>query len=293
MSEHSRKHNAAATAGTEPAPQAARGARLLALDGVRGIAIALVMVYHFFSLTGPAGARLDRMVMRVTDVGWSGVDVFFVLSGFLITGILLDARSGSSPYFRTFYGRRVLRIFPLYYGALALMLFLLPAVQHLDPSRVTTFRSHQLWYWTYTLNLRPAFGGSPTADIVETWHLWSLAIEEQYYIVWPTVVLLLGRRKLLGTCVAMIAFSVCLRIVMRSAGADDQFIYKFTPARMDGLAAGSALAIIARSPRDLARVARLIPHAAAAAVVVLVTFAGVVVLLFLTRRLFLAKQTTG
>jgi peptidoglycan/LPS O-acetylase OafA/YrhL len=273
MSKRSRRR-AAAVAEAEAVSHLARGARLPALDGVRGIAISLVMLYHFFAVSGPPGARLDSIVTRITGVGWSGVDVFFVLSGFLITGILLDARSGNSPYFRTFYGRRILRIFPLYYGALALLLFLLPAVQNLDASRVTAFRDHQLWYWSYTLNLRPAFGGSPTADIVETWHLWSLAIEEQYYIVWPTIVLLLGRRRLLGACLGMIAFSVALRIAMRLAGADEQFIYKFTPARMDGLAAGSALAIIARSPRDLARFARLMPYAGMIAVAVLAVVAA-------------------
>ncbi len=268
MSKRSRKRKSAATH-AEPLPQVARGARLPALDGVRGIAIALVMVYHFFAVTGPDGSQLDRVVTHVTGVGWSGVDVFFVLSGFLITGILLDARSGSSPYFRTFYGRRVLRIFPLYYGALVMLLFVLPQVQDIDPVRLASFRDHQLWYWTYTLNLRQTFGGSPTSDIVESWHLWSLAIEEQYYIVWPTVVLMLGRRNLLGACLGMIAFSVGLRIAMRIAGADEQLIYKFTLTRMDGLAAGSALAIIARSPANLARFARLMPYAAAAAVAVL------------------------
>lgn len=273
MSKRSRRHNAA-VAEAEAPPRLEHGARLPALDGVRGIAIALVMVYHFFAVTGANGSRLDSVVTHITGVGWSGVDVFFVLSGFLITGILLDARAGSSPYFRTFYGRRVLRIFPLYYGALAMLLFVLPQVQDIDPVRLSSFRDHQLWYWTYTHNLRPAFGGSPTSDIIESWHLWSLAIEEQYYIVWPTVVLLLGRRSLLGACLGMVAFSVGLRIARRIAGADEQLIYKFTPARMDGLAAGSALAIVARSPRDLARVTRLMPFAAAVAVAVLAVIAA-------------------
>src|SRR5579883_636250 len=104
--------------------------RLPVLDGIRGLAILLVMQYHFWGIVpglfGRGGtSRLDVELGRLFGAGWCGVDLFFVLSGFLITGILYDSR-GSRSYFRDFYAKRVLRIFPVYYGFLAVLLFVLP-----------------------------------------------------------------------------------------------------------------------------------------------------------------------
>src|ERR1700759_2473726 len=94
---------------------------MIALDGVRGLAIAMVMAVHFVGDTIPTNT-IERVAVRVSNYGLFGVDLFFVLSGFLITGILFDSK-GSTGYFRKFYARRALRIFPLYYAVLALVFF--------------------------------------------------------------------------------------------------------------------------------------------------------------------------
>src|SRR5687767_7749600 len=113
---------------------APREDRIAALDGVRGVAIVLVVIFHVFKMapdaidpTSPLFHPLDRAVDWLTVSFFCGVELFFVLSGFLITGILLDSR-GKPGYFRNFYARRTLRIFPLYYGVLAVVLLLIPAL---------------------------------------------------------------------------------------------------------------------------------------------------------------------
>src|SRR5947209_4966095 len=112
-----------------------------ALDGIRGIAVLMVMAFHFSK--SPTNG-LERVLARMSMPGQTGVDLFFVLSGFLITGILLDSR-GHRNSLRTFYVRRVLRIFPLYYGALAALYILLPAANLATATSI----GDQLWFWSY------------------------------------------------------------------------------------------------------------------------------------------------
>ena len=123
----------------DPEPGATR---VPVLDGLRGVAILLVMVYHFVIYGGwqPSG-EVEHWLFRLATAGWLGVDLFFVLSGFLITGILVDAKGGGG-YFRSFYVRRVLRIFPLYYGFLAAYFVLAPLVS----SAGSALREGQVWY---------------------------------------------------------------------------------------------------------------------------------------------------
>lgn len=209
-----------------------------ALDGIRGIAILLVMTIHYFNDPQPG---LDNLVHKVTDGGWMGVDLFFVLSGFLITGILLDA-NGGAHYFISFYGRRALRIFPLYY----LYLVLLWAV----------FGIATTWpYWTYLLNIQIAINGQwPAIPYVA--HLWSLAIEEQFYLLWPLVVLLCSRRTLMRLCLAIVALSPMLRAWVLHAGVASRAVSVLTPTRVEGLLAGALLAVLVRT--SLSSVPRLI-----------------------------------
>jgi peptidoglycan/LPS O-acetylase OafA/YrhL len=128
--------------------------RVPALDGLRGLAILLVMMIHF----AQANPRSFHWVNHVFDtflrIGWIGVDLFFVLSGFLITGILCDARA-RPHYFRNFYMRRTLRIFPLYYASLVLLLVVLPRLAAPRPELQSAVESAG-WYWTYLVNVRTA-----------------------------------------------------------------------------------------------------------------------------------------
>jgi peptidoglycan/LPS O-acetylase OafA/YrhL len=177
------------------------GQRIPALDGIRGLAIALVM-FHHFTLYG--GMRpdfvLDKVYRHVALVGWVGVDLFFVLSGFLITGILHDSRS-DRHYFRNFYMRRTLRIFPLYYGVLAATFLVLPLVLDVSGSCRELLRD-QAWYWTYLINVQIGLDYWPSCFVLG--HFWSLAVEEQFYLVWPLLLYLLGRRGMLALCVTCI-----------------------------------------------------------------------------------------
>jgi peptidoglycan/LPS O-acetylase OafA/YrhL len=195
------------------------------LDGLRAIALLLVVSVH-----SPAG--------RVFYFGWAGVDLFFVLSGFLITGILLDARASSS-YFRTFIVRRSLRIWPLYYAFLALFFLVLPAFY--APFR-DNLRDHPpLPYLLYVQNFFMA--GQPNSPI---WVTWSLAIEEQFYLVWPLVVYLVPRRALLVVTAAIAALSPVVRFLLMSNGVPSGSIYLWTFTRLDGLALGAFIAALLR-----------------------------------------------
>lgn len=158
-----------------------------ALDGFRGIAIVLVLLFHLYGFDP---------VRWITILGWIGVDVFFVLSGFLITGILLDNKQRNS-YYKVFMIRRILRIVPLYYLVLVLFFII---------SRFVTFPGagyllhNQLYFWTYTPNYLFAFYGWPKG-FEGLNHFWSLAIEEQFYLFWPFFVFMLNPRQLLFACI--------------------------------------------------------------------------------------------
>jgi len=224
-----------------------------ALDGLRGLAIVLVMLGHFTHFDGmPPVVTVDRMVKTVAGVGWVGVDLFFVLSGFLITGILYDSKGGAH-YFRNFFARRVLRIFPVYYACLFIFLILLP---HLFPSDLGfhALRKDAFWYWTYLANYQIAHVGFPSFPVLG--HFWSLAIEEQFYLVWPAVVLLSTRSDLIRICRMCIVGAFVLRVAF-VLGDYGEAAYVLTPARMDSLAVGAYLALAARGPGGLTRVAQL------------------------------------
>jgi peptidoglycan/LPS O-acetylase OafA/YrhL len=222
-----------------------------ALDGVRGIAVLLVMVHHFTIYGGPrATDGLDRLFYQAANSSWAGVDVFFALSGFLITGILLDAKGGDR-YFRSFYARRVLRIFPLYYAALILFLIILPRWAHV--SVIAPLDHREAWFWTYLINVKIALDGWRSSFALA--HFWSLAVEEQFYLLWPAVVLLLSRRALLRLCLACMAGSLLLRAGLHWHG-DRLAAYVLTPARLDTLAVGAWLAAYIREPGGVAALRR-------------------------------------
>jgi len=240
------------TATQTSAPGEARDPRL---DGLRGLAILLVMLYHTTHY-GLARTALDEALTIVPSVGWSGVDLFFVLSGFLITGILLGAKE-SPTYYRAFYARRVLRIFPLYYATLVFFLLIVPRLPLFAP--VDYFwnpgaNREQVWYWLYLSNVQAALTGAwqhRTLDIS-----WSLAIEEHFYLVWPFVVRRASERRLLQICAGTIVAALGLRALLVATGASPLAAYTLTPCRLDTLATGAAIAILARRPGGLTALAR-------------------------------------
>lgn len=232
-----------------PEAVALRG-HLPELDGLRGMAILLVMFHHFTVIT-PANA-LEIWFTNVTGLGMHGVDLFFVLSGFLITGILLDSK-GKPNFLRNFYMRRTLRIFPLYYAVLALCFLLLPALLSYSPpaaaklARMGHATDGWKWYVTYTANFLIAR--------VNNWHhpvlgvTWSLAIEEQFYLFWAVLIMFLSRRALQNVCMAAIVGALLVRVGIWAAGYSWLQIYVLTPCRMDALAWGALIAAYVRSPR--------------------------------------------
>jgi peptidoglycan/LPS O-acetylase OafA/YrhL len=227
-----------------------KSSHIPALDGLRGLAILAVMLSHITVMVPASPA--DRAYFQVVDSGWMGVDLFFVLSGFLITGILFDSRP-NPHYFRNFYMRRVLRIFPLYYIYLTLMLVIAPHLHSAALAAQGTISGSSLWYWLYASNVRFAMHGFDSQVLSITW---SLAVEEHFYLVWPVVVLTFGRRTLLWICLGIAAAALGLRIACVISEVRAVIPYTFTACRMDSLAIGAAVALLARGPVKLTRLRR-------------------------------------
>jgi peptidoglycan/LPS O-acetylase OafA/YrhL len=181
------------------------------LDGLRGIAILVVMLFHY--MTGSYHWPVLKQVFRLCRMGWLGVDLFFVLSGFLITGILLHTKS-RPHYFRNFYVRRTLRIFPLYYVVLLGVFTVGALVSSLHTPTFLALQHRQVYLWTYSVNWVNWFRSDLlfVADWIEANHFWSLAVEEQFYLVWPTVVFLLSSRTLSSLCVVLVGGAWVLRM---------------------------------------------------------------------------------
>jgi peptidoglycan/LPS O-acetylase OafA/YrhL len=218
-----------------------------ALDGLRAIAFLMVFGQHYLALAW----------------GWTGVNVFFVLSGFLITGILFDTRDDPHRV-KNFYLRRTLRIFPLYYGLFALLLLLTPLMH---------------WQWDRFWLAWPLYAGnflrflSPAAAIPKSplelaadahltsrllprselylGHLWSLCVEEQFYLLWPWVVFFVrDRRKLVAICATAVVFVPLFRLALQAEAPGwmlaGELLYRFTPAQMDALLMGGLIALVWR-----------------------------------------------
>jgi peptidoglycan/LPS O-acetylase OafA/YrhL len=247
----------------ESAKAALKGAEARAiptLDGMRGIAVLLVLMFHFawtFPGDDPTTATslVEKIAVRVHAFlwsGWTGVDLFFVLSGYLITrGLVAPSKRALGTRLKMFWMRRVLRIFPLYYAFIIVGTIVALAVAGTSawipgPS-----------YWIYMQNYALAFD-----DEVLRWtaHFWSLAIEEQFYFVWPIVAVMVSRRKLIPTILVLVPAVVLLRAGMVFKGAhvpalarifhDEhgvaKFVYRATFTRADGLLLGAFVAVTQR-----------------------------------------------
>jgi peptidoglycan/LPS O-acetylase OafA/YrhL len=193
--------------------------RISQLDGIRAFAFTMVFVHH--------GLHVPLL--------WMGVDLFFVLSGFLITRNLLAMRAASAgSALATFYFRRVLRIIPPYYLALVLIALASDGAQRGLP-----------WFFGFASNIHDALYG-PSDHALNP--MWSIAVEEQFYLVWPWIVLFVPARALCKVFIALICAAPIARILLTPYGYDA--VYRLTPCRMDLLAVGALLAIVdARSPR--------------------------------------------
>lgn len=203
------------------------------LDGVRAVAALMVIFAHFFQSV-KTDSTLVMAFRKYALFGLTGVSLFFVLSGFLITRILLNTKKSNS-YFKTFYFRRLLRIFPLYYLFLIIYYFLLPLLQNIP---VQTF-NHQIWYWVYLQNIPMTFGINNSGPE----HFWSLAVEEHFYFFWPLAIYYMNNKQIKNFIYLIIFLAFLTRAFMVSNGYE---IYYFTLSRMDELVIGAFLAILER-----------------------------------------------
>jgi peptidoglycan/LPS O-acetylase OafA/YrhL len=219
------------------------------LDGVRGLAVTLVVASHGMRLV-PRTGGVDHAAWEVLATGWIGVNLFFVLSGFLITGILIDAKrpgAACGHYFLNFYARRLLRIAPLYYAFLAAYFYLLPLI----PLRV--FQSMAIepevrpMLWLYVYNFWGAIHQEMHANVGV---FWSLCVEQHFYLLWPLIVWTLDRAALKRVCVAIAVLSFAARLVVIRWFPTDHAAYLLTPCRFDGLCAGALVAVYVRDPAD-------------------------------------------
>lgn len=224
--------------------------RFSALDGIRALAVTMVFADHYGG--GSHGGGVLQWINVVRERGWVGVDLFFVLSGFLITGILYDTRA-DSHFFERFFVRRALRIFPVFYVVVIILLLLTPIFQY-------------QWHWlqlTFLVYLGNFFGNHnfslymlssanhPAAQVTMG-HFWSLCVEEQFYLLWPLAVWLIRDRiRLIWTAVVISVLALALRLAMLahfSAVLSETWIFRTLPFRMDTLLIGAVLALLLRGP---------------------------------------------
>tara|TARA_Y100000589_G_scaffold309434_1_gene326956 strand:- start:271 stop:1632 length:1362 start_codon:yes stop_codon:yes gene_type:complete len=240
------------------------------LDGIRGLAILMVLFHHGADMS--SAGLFDDIALWGLHFGGRGVDLFFVLSGFLITGIIADTK-GQKGYFISFYARRILRIFPLYYALIILSFFILPNVGSflagLESVPVQTaeviqgkldrfgqVNDYQVYYWLF-------FSNFVIAHLNEWGHgilgvSWSLAIEEQFYLLWPFLFFFLDAKRMKIVCLFLLLFSPLFRVIVLATGKDPFFggditvidLYVLTPGRLEGLVLGALLALHLRTGKD-------------------------------------------
>ena len=183
--------------------------------------------------------------------GWLGVDLFFVLSGFLITEILLRT-VGTKDYFKSFFFKRALRIFPLYYAVLIVSVIVLPLIPSLRDN-LEYYVDNQLWLWTFLQNWLFIFKEPEKTNFLV--HFWSLAVEEQFYLVWPFIIFVFRKPKtLLVFVIALLLIIICLRIWFWAN--DFYFTNYFNPytfTRFDGICIGCLLALTMKIDFDFIR----------------------------------------
>jgi peptidoglycan/LPS O-acetylase OafA/YrhL len=217
--------------------------KIKSLDGFRGLAILMVIGYHY---------------LHFFTFGWAGVDLFFVLSGFLITGKLVESLNANN-YFSSFFLKRILRIVPLYYSVLLVFFVIIP---FFFPAMVSySFKlllEQKLYYWFFTANLYDAARGWPLN--VTLIHFWSLACEMQFYLLWPFIIYFFYSKGkwivavLMFFCIAALAFRIWGQPI---TGLNDIYRYVLLPCRLDAFSAGALLYIFFRKGWAVPHAARL------------------------------------
>ncbi len=256
------------------------GAHVPELDGVRGLAILIVTAYRF-AKDIPTDTSLGQALQLTFSLGERGVELFFILSGFLITGILLDGQ-GRPHYFRNFIARRSLRIFPLYFGSLLLLLVgtkFIPAFREMFAPAI----DNQFYLWTYLVNIKMSLANQWCFGYLD--HFWSLAVEEHFYFVWPVVLYFLAPKWALRTAIGLAIASVIARVMFVLLTTNDVAPDVLTIFRCDALLMGAALAMIVRTPAGLESLKKWLPWIVL--VCVLVVFSCVI----LHKRLFTLPLT--
>ena len=200
-----------------------------ALDGLRGLAILLILLFHNFDF------------LPFFQQGWIGVDLFFVLSGFLITGILIKKKE-TTHFLRNFYARRILRIFPIYYLSIIIFLFILPNLVNYPPG-LRYFIINQYWFWLEIQNWLFILKPSGNNNFLN--HFWSLALEEQFYLISPWIILFIRKiQNVISFLLGLLLLLMLCRLILwflRIENISYIDLYAFT--RTDGLCIGSLLAI--------------------------------------------------
>lgn len=236
------------------APALAKPPRIAGLDGFRGIAILLVLANHFLQEI-PADHPAVSFLLKFLQGNW-GISLFLVLSGFLVTGILVDSRDKPN-YLKNFYLGRALRILPLYFAVLLLVFEIIPEFVYPGDRSVRRIMGHEAWMWTLSMNLPMAtkeawlFHGS----FLNLTHLWSVSATEQFYLLWPVLILLIPRRHVAYLCILVIAGALATRCLMAAANYAPVALYTFTPCRADTFALGGLVAVLARRPGGLSALA--------------------------------------
>ncbi len=213
------------------------GRHVLAFDGLRGLAVILVLFFHLGAVSFGGHGWLMRWLGNLQLSGWIGVEIFFTLSGFLITRILLQT-SRDQHYFRNFYLRRTLRIFPLYYGTLAILGVLALALRLDWNGCLPALLLYVQNFRTGDEGLRLALTGKHGPILLA--HFWSLAVEEQFYLFWPLLVWLLrGRRLFLAGPILIVIVCPLLRVVALREGVAFAPLRYWTFFHLDTLAWGA------------------------------------------------------
>jgi peptidoglycan/LPS O-acetylase OafA/YrhL len=230
--------------------------RVAGIDGLRAVAVIAVVLFH---------ARVIG-----SELGWAGVELFFVISGFLITRILLELRA-NPRYLQIFYARRALRILPVYYFVVLVSVILALGAGASLSSLDLPF------YIVYIQNYFPQIPTGMAGGIPLTSHTWTLAVEEQFYWIWPLVVLLFGPRSLRAIVIACIIGAPVARLAMLLATGNPYTVVATLPAQVDALGVGAALAFAERdglAPRLGRRCATVAIAAGVVLLVVLVLTGG-------------------